>query len=179
MLSPCFRRHLRRPPDVPAVSETRRVSYQRLPNTDRADASGRRTSNRPRWRKPQEGLVMLLGPVYVGVGSSRVISRHTMEPSLMRFHAKYVSAAEAGDYYQVSFETEDPGDRTEHVASGGPALSSAPRSMRISSRHRFQPHANKNEQSAAAAGYRRAQDTPKTCLDKPCYQRVAYSFECR
>jgi hypothetical protein len=35
-----------------------------------------------------------------------------MEPSLMRFHAKYVSAAEAGDYYQVSFETEDPGDDT-------------------------------------------------------------------
>jgi hypothetical protein len=33
-----------------------------------------------------------------------------MEPSPMRFHAKYVSAAEAGDYYQVSFETEDPGD---------------------------------------------------------------------
>ncbi len=33
-----------------------------------------------------------------------------MGPSLTRFHAKYVSAAEAGDYYQVSFETEDPGD---------------------------------------------------------------------
>jgi hypothetical protein len=33
-----------------------------------------------------------------------------MEPSRMRFHAKYVSAAEAGDYYQVSFETEDPSD---------------------------------------------------------------------
>ncbi len=33
-----------------------------------------------------------------------------MEPSLMRFHAKYVSATEAGDYYQVSFETEDPAD---------------------------------------------------------------------
>ena len=33
-----------------------------------------------------------------------------MERSLMRFHAKYVSATEAGDYYQVSFETEDPGD---------------------------------------------------------------------
>jgi hypothetical protein len=33
-----------------------------------------------------------------------------MEPSLMRFHAKCVSAAEAGDYYQVSFDTEDPGD---------------------------------------------------------------------
>ena len=33
-----------------------------------------------------------------------------MERRLMRFHAKYVSAAEAGDYYQVSFETEDPGD---------------------------------------------------------------------
>jgi hypothetical protein len=33
-----------------------------------------------------------------------------METSLMQFHAKYVSAAEAGDYYQVSFETEDPGD---------------------------------------------------------------------
>jgi len=28
----------------------------------------------------------------------------------MRFHAKYVSADEAGDYYQLSFETEDPGD---------------------------------------------------------------------
>ena len=28
----------------------------------------------------------------------------------MRFHAKHVSASEAGDYYQVSFETEDPGD---------------------------------------------------------------------
>jgi hypothetical protein len=33
-----------------------------------------------------------------------------MESNLMRFHAKYVSAAETGDYYQVSFETEDPGD---------------------------------------------------------------------
>ena len=33
-----------------------------------------------------------------------------MERSLMRFHAEYVSTAEAGDYYQVSFETEDPGD---------------------------------------------------------------------
>ena len=33
-----------------------------------------------------------------------------METSLMLFHAKYVSAAEAGDYYQVSFETEDPDD---------------------------------------------------------------------
>jgi hypothetical protein len=28
----------------------------------------------------------------------------------MRFHAKYVSADDAGDYYQVSFETEDPSD---------------------------------------------------------------------
>jgi hypothetical protein len=28
----------------------------------------------------------------------------------MRFHAKYVSAAEAGDYYQLSLETEGPGD---------------------------------------------------------------------
>ncbi len=28
----------------------------------------------------------------------------------MRFHAKYVSASEAGDYYQVSFDTEDPGE---------------------------------------------------------------------
>jgi hypothetical protein len=28
----------------------------------------------------------------------------------MRFYAKYVSAAEAGDYCQVSFETEDPDD---------------------------------------------------------------------
>ena len=31
---------------------------------------------------------------------------------LMRFHAKYVSASEAGDYYQVSFDTEDPGEDT-------------------------------------------------------------------
>src|SRR5258707_5116498 len=30
--------------------------------------------------------------------------------SLMRFHAKYVSVSEAGDYYQVSFDTEDPGE---------------------------------------------------------------------
>jgi hypothetical protein len=28
----------------------------------------------------------------------------------MRFHAKYVSASEAGDYYEVSFDTEDPGE---------------------------------------------------------------------
>jgi hypothetical protein len=28
----------------------------------------------------------------------------------MRFHAKYVSAAEAGEYYQLLFQTEDPGD---------------------------------------------------------------------
>jgi hypothetical protein len=28
----------------------------------------------------------------------------------MRFHAKYVSASKAGDYYQVSFDTEDPGE---------------------------------------------------------------------
>ena len=33
-----------------------------------------------------------------------------MERRLMRFHAKYVFAAELGDYYRVSFETEDPGD---------------------------------------------------------------------
>jgi hypothetical protein len=32
----------------------------------------------------------------------------------MRFHAKYVSAAEAGDYYQVSFESEDPGSDATH-----------------------------------------------------------------
>lgn len=52
---------------------------------------------------------MLLRPAN-GVGSSRVISKQAMEASLMRFRAKYVSAAETGDYYQVSFETEDPGD---------------------------------------------------------------------
>ena len=28
----------------------------------------------------------------------------------MRFEAKHVSASEAGDYYQVAFETDDPGD---------------------------------------------------------------------
>lgn len=65
---------------------------------------------------------MLLRPAY-GVGSSRVISRQTMEPSLMRFHAKYVSAAEAGDYYRVSFETEDPGDdATDPPVLDGPYL---------------------------------------------------------
>jgi hypothetical protein len=41
----------------------------------------------------------------------------------MRFHAKYVSAAEAGDYYQVSFETEDPGDdATDPPGLDGPYL---------------------------------------------------------
>ena len=59
----------------------------------------------------------------MGGGSSRVISRQTMEPGLMRFHAKYVSAAEAGDYYQVSFETEDPGDdATDPPGLDGPYL---------------------------------------------------------
>jgi hypothetical protein len=43
--------------------------------------------------------------------------------SLMRFHAKYVSASEAGDYYQVSFETEDPGDdTTDRLGADGPYL---------------------------------------------------------
>ncbi len=45
-----------------------------------------------------------------------------MEPSLMRFHAKYVSAAEAGDYYQVSFETEDPGDAIDPPGLDSPYL---------------------------------------------------------
>ncbi len=41
----------------------------------------------------------------------------------MRFHAKYVSASEAGDYYQVSFETEDPGDdTTDRLGPDGPYL---------------------------------------------------------
>jgi hypothetical protein len=32
----------------------------------------------------------------------------------MRFDAKYVSAGEAGDYYQLSFDAQDPGeDSTE------------------------------------------------------------------
>jgi hypothetical protein len=65
---------------------------------------------------------MLLRPAN-GVGSSRVISRQTMEPGLMRFHKKCVSAAEAGDYYQVSFETEDPGDdATDPPGLDGPYL---------------------------------------------------------
>jgi len=59
----------------------------------------------------------------MGIGSSRVISRQTMEPRLMRFHAKYVSVAEAGDYYHVSFETEDPGDdSTDPPALDSPYL---------------------------------------------------------
>jgi hypothetical protein len=41
-----------------------------------------------------------------------------MQPCLMRFHANYVSAAEAGDYYQVSFETEDPAND----GTGSPGL---------------------------------------------------------
>ena len=44
------------------------------------------------------------------VGSSQVVSRQTMEHSFLRFHAKYVSAVETGDYYQITFETEDPND---------------------------------------------------------------------
>ena len=41
----------------------------------------------------------------------------------MRFQAKYVSASEAGDYYQVSFETEDPGDdTTDRRGPDGPYL---------------------------------------------------------
>jgi hypothetical protein len=31
-------------------------------------------------------------------------------PSLMRFHANYVSACEAGDYYQIWFDAEEPGE---------------------------------------------------------------------
>jgi hypothetical protein len=33
-----------------------------------------------------------------------------MEYRPMGFHAKYVSAVEIGDYYQITFETEDPND---------------------------------------------------------------------
>jgi hypothetical protein len=41
----------------------------------------------------------------------------------MRFHAKYVSAAEAGDYYQVSFDAEDPGEEsTDSRGPDGPYL---------------------------------------------------------
>jgi hypothetical protein len=41
----------------------------------------------------------------------------------MRFHAKYVSASEAGDYYQVSFDTEDPGkDSTDPRGPDTPYL---------------------------------------------------------
>ena len=41
----------------------------------------------------------------------------------MRFHAKYVSASETGDYYQVSFDTEDPGeDSTDPRGSDRPYL---------------------------------------------------------
>ena len=41
----------------------------------------------------------------------------------MGFHAKYVSAAEVGDYCQVSFETEDPGDdATDPPGLDGPYL---------------------------------------------------------
>jgi hypothetical protein len=41
----------------------------------------------------------------------------------MRFHAKYVSAGEAGDYYQLWFDAEDPGeDSTESREADGPYL---------------------------------------------------------
>jgi hypothetical protein len=59
----------------------------------------------------------------IGLGFSTVIaiatptaSRSLSEgtPSLMRFHAKYVSSIEAGDYYPVSFDTDDPGKDSNH-----------------------------------------------------------------
>jgi hypothetical protein len=37
---------------------------------------------------------------------------------LMRFHAKHVSASESGDYYQVSFDTGNPGE--DGTDPGGP-----------------------------------------------------------
>jgi hypothetical protein len=41
----------------------------------------------------------------------------------MRFHAKYVSAGEAGDYYQVSFDAKDPGeDSSDPRGPDGPYL---------------------------------------------------------
>ena len=36
----------------------------------------------------------------------------------MRFHAKYVSASEAGDYYQVSFDTQEILARTPLIRVG-------------------------------------------------------------
>lgn len=50
----------------------------------------------------------------LGAKALEVLSLHQSllegTSDLMRFHAKYVSASEAGDYYQVSFDTEDPGE---------------------------------------------------------------------
>jgi hypothetical protein len=41
----------------------------------------------------------------------------------MRFHAKSVSTSEAGDYYQVSFGTKDPGkDSTDPNGPDRPYL---------------------------------------------------------
>jgi hypothetical protein len=52
-----------------------------------------------------------------------VVSRQTVDPSLMGFHAKYVSAVETGDYYQITFETEDPNDdATDPLGLGSPYL---------------------------------------------------------
>jgi hypothetical protein len=45
------------------------------------------------------------------------------QPGLLRFHAKYVSAGEAADYYQFSFDAQDPGeDSTEPRGPDGPYL---------------------------------------------------------
>src|SRR5260370_34738959 len=51
-------------------------------------------------------------------------------PSLMRFHAKYVSASEAGDYYQVSFDTEDPGKDSTDPRGPSPISSFSANSRR-------------------------------------------------
>ena len=54
----------------------------------------------------------------------RIVSLHRSLPEgTLRFHAKYVSAGEAGDYYQVSFDTEDlEKDGTHPSGPDGPYL---------------------------------------------------------
>jgi len=43
--------------------------------------------------------------------------------NVMRFRAKYVSASENGDYYQVAFENADPaGDAADAVGPDSPYL---------------------------------------------------------
>lgn len=79
---------------------------ERLLSTDQMDRSDRR-----RQMGVDGGSCCNGGnPAQTDLWNRNVAGGPDMEPCLLRFHATYVSATEAGDYYQISFETEDPAD---------------------------------------------------------------------